>query len=213
MPFDGTIMALDISSRAMGVCEGRPGEKPRFETVRLKRPDDTAEDACAAAIGWAANRFLNFPPDRLVVERRVSTFMPMKEDEEGKLRPTSNPATMELLVGLQLSIRGCAKRVGIRNVPGHGTDGYAVSVSTARKAFLGKGNLKSGDAKRAAMHVCRLLGWEPQNEDEADAACVWVWACQQLAPEKAPGTHPLQLQALQARLGRGRQRDAYEVEL
>lgn len=212
MAFDGTIMALDISSRAMGICEGRPGEKPRFETVRLKRPDDTAEDAFAEAIAWAALRFRSFPPDRLVIERRLPTMNAFRQDEEGKVRPTTNPTTVYLLCGLSAIITGAARRIGIRNVPGHGVDGYGVAVSTARKAFIGKGNMKGEDAKRLAMQVSKTLGWEPTDLDQADAACVWSWACQQLAPDKAPGTHPLQLQALQARLGRGRERVAGEVE-
>jgi hypothetical protein len=216
MAFDGTIMALDISSKAMGVCEGRPGETPRFSTIRLKREDDTAEDAFSNALRWAAQRFSNFAPDRLVIERRLPTMNAFREDEEGNLKPTTNPTTVYLLCGLSAVIVGAARNRGIRNIPGpRGVDGYGVSVSTARKAFLGKGSYPSAEAKRLAFKVCQTLGWEPTTYDEADAACIWTWGCQQLAPDKAPGTHPLQLQALQARLA-GQKKPAvssYEVEL
>lgn len=204
MAFDGIIMALDISSKAMGVCEGRPGEAPRFETVRFKLDDDTAEEAFARALKWAATRFRTFPPDRLIVERRLPTMSAMRPDQSGVLRPTTNPTTVHLLCGLSAIIVGAAKHVGIRNIPApRGVDGYSLSVQTARKAFIGHGNLPGDKAKRMAMQVCRTLGWGPKNFDEADSACLWAWGCQQLAPEKAPGTHPLQLQALAARLGRG----------
>jgi hypothetical protein len=216
MAFDGTIMALDISSVAMGICEGRPGETPRFSTIRLKREDDSAADAFSNALRWAAQRFSNFAPDRLVVERRLPTMNAFREDDEGNLKPTTNPRTVHLLCGLSAIIVGAARNRGIRHVPGpnRSDDDYGVPVSTARKAFLGKGNYPSDEAKRLAFKVCQTLGWEPNTYDEADAACVWTWACQQLAPDKAPGTHPLQLQALQARLG-GRRAPAaqgYEVE-
>ena len=106
MAFDGIIMALDISSKAMGVCEGRPGEAPRFETVRFKLDDDTAEEAFARALKWAATRFRTFPPDRLIVERRLPTMSAMRPDQSGVLRPTTNPTTVHLLCGLSAIIVG-----------------------------------------------------------------------------------------------------------
>jgi hypothetical protein len=37
--------------------------------------------------------------------------------------------------------------------------------------------------KERVMQVCRMYGWNPQNEDESDAICVWVYWKWKLDPE------------------------------
>jgi hypothetical protein len=56
-------------------------------------------------------------------------------------------------------------------------------IRTWRKAILGRGDLRTDEAKRAARAYCRLAGWTPQNDDEAEAACIWAWACGVLKAE------------------------------
>ena len=47
-------------------------------------------------------------------------------------------------------------------------------VATIRKHFIGQG--RAQNPKAAVMERCRILGWEVENHDAADAAAVWAWA-------------------------------------
>lgn len=42
-------------------------------------------------------------------------------------------------------------------------------VSVVRQHFIGKSRLPRGQAKAAVMAQCKLIGWHPQTQDEADA--------------------------------------------
>ncbi len=59
----------------------------------------------------------------------------------------------------------------LKGVPVH-----MVRITTARKGFIGHGGLKRDIAKRRSRAMCRLLGWEPKNDDEADAGCLFWFA-------------------------------------
>lgn len=50
------------------------------------------------------------------------------------------------------------------------------AVTTIRKHFIGKGNTPRAEAKRATIKRCQMLGWDPQNDNEADAAALWDYA-------------------------------------
>lgn len=65
------------------------------------------------------------------------------------------------------------------------------AISTVRKHFIGQGNLRSQDAKRAVMERCRLLGWPYQDDNQADANAVWAFAMAQRYPSWAPQSTPL----------------------
>lgn len=52
----------------------------------------------------------------------------------------------------------------------------SVPVNTWRKAILGKGNLETEEAKARAVQHCRWLKIGATNHDEAEAACIALWA-------------------------------------
>lgn len=175
MEFDGTIMALDIAS-SMGLCVGRPGEKPRFEVIRLAKKDDEPLDVFGRAVGWAAERFMVEKPDRLYIEAPTQSLA---------MGGKTNARTILILYGLYAAIGGIARRKGIMVREG--------KVQTIRKHFIGHGNMKGPDAKRKVAEVCRMLGWEPPNHDAADSGALWHWACAQLAPKATPLVDPISL--------------------
>ena len=82
------------------------------------------------------------------------------------------------LNGLYMIIGSAAR---LKGVPVH-----PVRITTARKAFVGHGGLKRPDAKRRSRAMCRLLGWNPMNDDEADAGCIWWFACNANDPRLTP---------------------------
>lgn len=174
MPFDGTIMALDVSSVATAMCFGKPGERPVFLHERLKREDDTTREAWGRATLWANKQVMFFKPDRLIIEAGIA-----------RLGGKSNIGTIILLQQLIGIIGGIAQARGVMPVPPKGED-YQVAVSTVRARFLGNGRMSGEDAKPAAMRLCVALGWGPKTYDESDAGAVWYWACHQMRPDLVP---------------------------
>lgn len=174
MPFDGTIMALDVSSVATALCFGKPGEKPVFLHERLKKEDDTAREAWGRATLWANKQIMFFQPDRLVIEAGIS-----------RLGGKSNINTIILLQQLIAIVGGIACARGVMPVPPTG-ENYQVAVSTIRARFLGNGRMNGEDAKPAAHRLCRALGWDPETYDDSDAGAVWYWGCHQMRPDLVP---------------------------
>lgn len=76
--------------------------------------------------------------------------------------------TAMALIQLTGAIRAAARRAGARVT--------LCAASTVRKHFIGKGNLKSDEAKAAVMARCAELGWPFENDNNrADANAVWAY--------------------------------------
>ena len=72
--------------------------------------------------------------------------------------------TSELLVGLAFTADLIAASLNIRAVRAH--------VQSVRRHLLGNG--RPENPKRAVMERCRLLGWSPRDNNEADAMALWL---------------------------------------
>ena len=153
------ILAVDAATTT-GICSGRPGETPRFETVHFGDSGDKHLEVGASALRWIAHRLTDARPDQLWIEEPLSF-----EGSSGK----TNRASLVRLNGLYM-LFGAAAR--LKGVPVH-----PVLITSARKDFLGHGRLKRDLAKRRSRSMCRLLGWNPTNDDEADAGCIFWFAC------------------------------------
>lgn len=162
------ITAMDVATQT-GVCSGCPGETPVFETVNFGDSGDSHLEVGARCLKWIAHRLIDDRPDQLWIEEPLSF-----EASEGR----SNRTSLVRVNGLYMVIGSAAR---LKGVPVH-----PVLVSSARKPFLGHGRLKRTEAKRRARAMCRLLGWNPANDDEADAGCIWWFACIANAPRLAP---------------------------
>jgi hypothetical protein len=153
------IMAVDAATQT-GICSGRPGDVPRFETVNFGDSGDNHLEVGARALRWIAHRLTDERPDQLWIEEPLSF-----EGSSGK----TTRASLVRLNGLYM-LFGAAAR--LKGVPVHD-----VLITSARKGFLGHGRLKRDIAKRRTRAMCRLLGWSPANDDEADAGALWWFAC------------------------------------
>lgn len=152
------ILALDAATQT-GVCSGRVGETPRFETVNFGDSGDSHLQCGARALKWIAHRLIDERPDQVWIEEPLSF-----EGATGK----TNRASLVRLNGLYM-LFGAAAR--LKGIPVH-----PVLVSSVRRGFIGHGRLKSAEAKRRTRAMCRLLGWTPANDDEADAGAIWWFA-------------------------------------
>jgi len=188
------ILALDIATRT-GVCEGRADAPPRFYTKTFAESGDEHEEAFERGLRWIAERLQVDRPDVIVVEAPVNpaAFMGRVDEETGRLGLSSNPATTIRLMGLWAVMAAAAKVKGIRY--------KRYNVQSARKTFIGAGNLKGAEAKRRAFEMCRLLGWSPNNRDESDAGCIFYSAASEFAPHHAPAVTPMMWNKVATKIG------------
>lgn len=188
------ILALDIAT-VTGVCEGRAGEAPIFYTEKFARPGDEHEDVFARGLTWIAERLQVSNPNAVFVEAPINpaAFMGEYDEKKGRVAMTTNPDTTIRLMCLW-GILAAAVKVKSKYLVDAGKPPIIyrrVHVGTARKAFIGVGNLKGAEAKRRAFEMCKALGWSPNNRDESDAAAVWNFGVAQLAPRLAPIITPM----------------------
>jgi hypothetical protein len=155
----GTIIALDVAIRT-GVAEGVPGNAPNIFSVNFGASGGSQPDIFAASVKWATRTFETTPPGLLVIEGVV---------------PQYNKTIQSGLCGIFIGFAR-ANNVPVREAP----------VQTWRSFVLGNGRLPKREAKTRAIAACTQLGWPVKNDDEAEAACIWLWACAQVAPKLAP---------------------------
>lgn len=152
------ILAIDCATQC-GLASGEPGDKPHLETVNFGDSGDNHLEVGAQALKWIAYRLKDDRPDEIWMEEPLSF-----EAAEGR----SSGASRVRLNGLYMVIGSAAR---LKGVPVH-----PVRITTARKGFLGHGGLKRDVAKKRSRSMCRLLGWNPANDDEADAGCIFWFA-------------------------------------
>lgn len=98
-------------------------------------------------------------------------------------------STAMALIQLTGAIRAAGARAGCRVT--------TCAVSTVRKHFIGAGNLKRAEAKRAVIDRCKLLGWPvtdgegKDSDDRADACAVWAYGMALRYPSWVPKGTPL----------------------
>jgi hypothetical protein len=159
------ILALDPAT-ATGVADGIGGarEAPWLATwnLREERGSDGPEEIFCRAARLLQLRIALERPGVLAIEMPVPPHRTIG---------TTQYATTLITVGLYALFVGIAGAARIKVLPVHN--------KTWRKAVLGSGNLDRASAKRAATRVCTMQKWAPANDDEAEAACIWMWACGQ----------------------------------
>lgn len=164
-------MFLDLA-RTTGWCEGVPGERPTSGTIRLAPADASPGHVYAGMIQFLAPRLQSFRYRAICYE---APFDPR--------HMKTNFNTARLL----LSLPSIAEGVCI--LTGHHTI-REVSVNDVRSFLLGNRPAK-GEAKQAIIDRLRGLGYDPKDDNEADAIAGWHFACSILAPATATDITPL----------------------
>lgn len=163
------VLALDLAG-VTGVAVGSPGGQPAAWSVDL---------------GKARSEDFRFSQALVLTQKLIQTHKP---DLIAIEAPVGGPKTSHFLVGLVACVRGCAfnHRVKIESF----------NIASIRKHFVG-GHITSsaykhldpkkrkGAAREAGkslvMQKCRLLGWEAEDDNAADACALWDAACSQLS--------------------------------
>ena len=146
------IIAFDMGT-ATGVAIGDSGGAPLCHTERLGKPGEPHGARFAQALRMTSRLIKQHQPELVALEMPIVTGV----------KGSQNRAFLSM--GLRGCIMGMCHARGIRFTE--------YPVQSIRKHFIGQGNMKRREAKRATLNRCKLLGWHAATEDEADAAAVW----------------------------------------
>lgn len=165
-------MAFDIATQT-GVAFGPAGGTPRVVSVDLGK--GLSEAQRFSRMIRMADQFLTMhKPDLVVYEAAIG-----------------GQNSSQYLIGLVSCLRAVAAD--------HKLDAKPVYLAGVRKHFIGKNLtvkdfpvLNRGSAKkeikRVVMNRCRALGWDIDDDNEADACAAWDYACATMAGAQArPG--------------------------
>lgn len=164
------ILALDIAT-VTGWALGRPGDAPRYGTLRLKKKDEDAEVASFNVGCFLADVFSYGRPDLVVYEEPFPPIVHCQMAANSG-RIMQNNESMELPLGIKHVIWFCCRRAGVRV--------ERAQRNTVLKHFTGKAKWGGRpEAKKAVVDRCHMLGLMPKsvrNDDIADAIAIHSWA-------------------------------------
>jgi crossover junction endodeoxyribonuclease RuvC len=169
------ILALDLAT-TMGWARGAPGQEPVYGSLRLG-----SKGACHAAILWSFGEWLigetklDSKPDVIAYEAPILPHYGSTNDD-----------TLKLL----------NKLAGVADFVAYGRGYYdrrlqAIPVATWRGYFIGRHRYKTKEAKALTVRKCKLLRWNPQDDNAADALGLWSYVCGQLDPRASLKVTPL----------------------
>lgn len=168
-PYRPYILAIDPAT-ATGICHGQAGGTPSLMTKRFRISPGESN----ARVWGRAVYFMN---------GALADCEAVAIEKPPYIIGNTNHATTEFLLGLYGAICGVVESRQIQL--------HEVAPNAWRKHFFGTGKLARADAKAEAMRRCRYLGWPAPDDNAADAAGIWLWACSQLAPQYAQQAGPL----------------------
>lgn len=153
------ILALDIAS-ATGVAFGcADDDAPQLSTLRLPSPSEINEYGprlTAFRRGLIA-LICDYQPERIWFE---APFIALNGG--GGIKNAQSSRLLMILAGLAEQI---ADEFEIPSIE--------TTNAEVRKHFIGSAHGLRDELKLAMLRRCRLLGWEPGNDNEADAAGIW----------------------------------------
>lgn len=162
------ILFLDLASTT-GWAEGSPGERATCGSIRLAPPGSSPGAIGSGFMNFLVPRLQAFRPSLIVYE---SPFIQNK----------MNANTTRVLWGLGFMTETIADRMGIQV--------REANLNTIRKHMLGFVPRGSG-VKEAVVAFVSRLGYEPQDDNAADALLGWLFACAIADPKSSIATAPL----------------------
>lgn len=175
-----SLLALDVATTT-GWAFGPVAPEARPSTsghIRFGREGVDDAECWKRALIWLTEQLNVLQPTVVAIEAPINSASP-----EGG----SNAHTLGRLIGLQAVLRTVVEI----KLP---VTAKLIHVQSARKFFIGHGNLPGKEAKKKVQRRCLDLGWlseDGMQPDRADAMCVWAKAVADLCPEFAAGMTPL----------------------
>jgi Holliday junction resolvasome RuvABC endonuclease subunit len=169
------LIGIDASTTATGFALGGPSDgSPRGGVWKLPGAEDLILDRSLAMAAQSVSDLC-----RMMKAEWVYIEAPL-------ILVNSQHAahTTSALIQLTGAVRAAATRAGAQV--------RLAAVSTVRKHFIGRGDLKKLEAKAAVMERCRMLGWDHGgSNDRADSMAVWAFGMARQYPTWAPKGTPL----------------------
>lgn len=159
---NGGILALDIATTT-GWAEGLPGERPVSGSIRLAPPGSSHAAVYGAMLAFLGARLSAFRYRMVIFEA------PLDPRWKGAM---TNTNTARLLLGLPAVVEAVAYQTG--HMPREATSG------DVRKHTLGC-RPKAAEAKPMVIAKAREMGFDPRDDNEADALMLWHYARDVLA--------------------------------
>lgn len=144
-----TILALDLAE-STGWAAGKPCGSPTYGTFKIKK-------------GRPGQRFRQMAQEIIaLIQQFEPTHVAFEEQFVGK---KLTGAGLQTLFGWRAAAMMACENQGIAPEP--------YETSKIRTHFLYTSNLKREEAKAETIAQCRAIGWNPANDDEADALALW----------------------------------------
>lgn len=167
------VLALDLASVSGWAC-GEPGGDPEHGSIRFASLGSSHEAVFAAAYRWMNDACAFRMPEVVVWEAPLPPVF-----KHGN----SNVNTTTLLYGLPAVIGAAAYANKIYNI-------RKAETRDVRFHFIGS-NPKRVRAKPMVIRKCRSMGWQVEDDNEADALATWSYMCSLIDPKLAMKTTPL----------------------
>lgn len=170
----GPIWAIDPATKT-GFARGLPGAIPTLTVENFRHDrEEEAEAIFGRAVLFLAGELQRERPGLIAIEAPV----PPRQKEGYTTFSTS-----EISLGLNGIFLGIAVCKGIPVMRAH--------IGSWRKHALARGNLAGKEAKRQMMALCKQMNWSAPDDNAADAAGIWLYACALVAPQLAHRIEPL----------------------
>lgn len=152
------VLALDIATKT-GWAVDHPVDpgRPQFGTIVLPRP---------AFEGDYGTRLSIF---RGALVRMVAEHRPTHLTYEAPRPNTGEGDTNIHTIMVLIMLAGIAEEVGTTLK----LDVRAANIASVRKHFIGTSRGRRDEMKRAVMGRCKQLGWNPLDDNSADACAIW----------------------------------------
>lgn len=168
------IIACDQSTRKFGIAFGGvDSPAPRTMVLTGLGADDAVFDRMVSGFFETVHSLA-----RMVKAEHCFIEAPLLLNDRAHAAHTAMA-----LIQLTGAIRCAAHRAGCQV--------HLAAVSTVRKHFIGHGNLPGPAAKLAVLERCRILGWQVQDDNCADAAALWAYGMAVKYPKWSPSSTPL----------------------
>ena len=118
--------------------------------------------------GVDVGRFLCAFEDWLTADLMARTRPERVVFETAWVGPKTNQATARKLMGMAGEVEKICHRNGLMCVEANN--------ASVRKHFIGKGRGTRDELKQMTIEACRARGWQPANDDEADALAILDYA-------------------------------------
>jgi hypothetical protein len=177
------IWGVDASKRRTGIAHGPSGSKPSFVSLESRDGEDVSQTGLRLFV-YLKDLLRLGKPDLVVFEKMLEFGFQPEVDFEAKTIKQKGRGIRAAL-DLQAMTHTLELFCGLAQIPC-----IEVHPSTVRKEFLGDGRLKRDVAKKRAVSMCKLLGWEVRNDDEADGGALWHYGVATKDPHRAAAIHP-----------------------